>query len=109
LARLGNKYLADTQPWHVVKTDPERAGTILNIALQIAASLAIVSEPVLPFTAQKIREQLGLAQTSWADAGKADLLSPGQAIKEGALLFEKIEDAAIAAQIQKLHDAKKQN
>ncbi|KQS31456.1 methionine--tRNA ligase [Dyadobacter sp. Leaf189] len=108
LARLGNKYLADTQPWHVIKTDPERVNTILNIALQISASLAIVSEPVLPFTAAKISEQLGLKGT-WADAGKADLLTAGQPVLEAKLLFEKIEDHIIEKQVQKLHDAKRMN
>ncbi|WP_439558829.1 methionine--tRNA ligase [Dyadobacter sp.] len=108
LARLGNKYLADTQPWHVIKTDPERVNTILNIALQISASLAIVSEPVLPFTAAKISEQLGLKGT-WADAGKADLLAAGQPVLEAKLLFEKIEDHIIEKQVQKLHDAKRMN
>jgi methionyl-tRNA synthetase len=108
LARLGNKYLADTQPWHVIKTDPERVNTILNIALQISASLAIVSEPVLPFTAAKISDQLGL-KAHWQDAGKADLLASGQAISEAKLLFEKIEDHIIEKQIQKLHDAKRMN
>ncbi len=109
LARLGNKYLADTQPWHVIKTDPERVGTILNIALQIAASLAIVAEPVLPFTAEKIKTQLGLPATSWKDAGQPDLLRAGAPILEGELLFEKIEDNVINAQIQKLHAARQQN
>jgi methionyl-tRNA synthetase len=108
LARLGNKYLADTQPWHVIKTDPGRVNTILNIALQISASLAIVSEPVLPFTAAKISEQLGLKAT-WKDAGKADLLTAGQPVSEGKLLFEKIEDHIIEKQIQKLHEAKRMN
>lgn len=109
LARLGNKYLADTQPWHVIKTDPERVNTILNIALQITASLAIVSEPVIPFTAQKIINQLGVKSKTWADAGKPDLLTAGQIIGESSLLFEKIEDHIIEKQIQKLHDAKRMN
>ena len=109
LARLGNKYLADTQPWHVIKTDPERVNTILNIALQITASLAIVSEPVIPFTAQKIIDQLGVKNKTWADAGKPDLLAAGQIIGESSLLFEKIEDHIIEKQIQKLHDAKRMN
>lgn len=109
LARLGNKYLADTQPWHAIKTDLERVNTIMNIALQISASLAIVSEPVLPFTAEKIRTQLGLGSFTWADAGRSDLLKTGQTISEAALLFEKIEDHVIEKQIQKLHDAKREN
>ncbi|KAA0991439.1 methionine--tRNA ligase [Dyadobacter aurulentus] len=109
LARLGNKYLADTQPWHVIKTDPARVNTILNIALQISATLAIVSEPVLPFTAQKIREQLGFDGGLWQDAGKPDLLVAGRPVNEARLLFEKMEDSIIEKQIQKLHDARRQN
>lgn len=112
LARLGNKYLADTQPWHAIKTDPERVQTILNIALQITASLSIVSEPVMPFTAEKLRKQLGISESTpglWKNAGKADLLPVGHAIEQATLLFEKIEDTVIEKQIQKLHDAKKQN
>ncbi|WP_221390446.1 methionine--tRNA ligase [Dyadobacter sp. NIV53] len=109
LARLGNKYLADTQPWHVIKTDPDRVNTILNVALQITASLAIVSEPVIPFTAQKIITQLGVKNKTWADAGKPDLLDAGQVIEEASLLFEKIEDHVIEKQIQKLLDAKRLN
>lgn len=109
LARTGNKYLADTQPWHVIKTDPERVNTILNIALQISATLSIVSEPVLPFTSAKIQEQLGLSGKIWQDAGNADLLAAGQPVLEGKLLFEKIEDSVIEKQVQKLHDAKRLN
>jgi methionyl-tRNA synthetase len=109
LARLGNKYLADTQPWHAIKTDPERVNTILNVALQISASLAIVSEPVLPFTAEKIRTQFGMTDGNWSKAGKPDLLATGQQIKEASLLFEKIEDHVIEKQIQKLHEAKRLN
>ena len=109
LARLGNKYLAETQPWHVIKTDPERVHTILNIALQITASLAIVSEPIIPFTAQKIITQLGVKNKNWSDAGKPDLLDSGQVIAEASLLFEKIEDHVIEKQIQKLHDDRRMN
>ena len=109
LARLGNKYLAETQPWHVIKTDPERVNTILNIALQITASLAIVSEPIIPFTAQKIITQLGVKNKNWSDAGKPDLLDSGQVIAEASLLFEKIEDHVIEKQIQKLHDDRRMN
>lgn len=109
LARLGNKYLADTQPWHVIKTDPERVNTILNIALQISGALAIVSEPVLPFTAVKISQQFGMSGKTWQDAGKPDLLPTGQVIGEASLLFEKIEDHVIEKQIQKLHDARRMN
>jgi methionyl-tRNA synthetase len=112
LARLGNKYLADTQPWHVIKTDPARVETILNIALQITASLAIVSEPIMPFTAEKLRKQLGLEGgqvKKWSDAGHPDLLPTGLAIAEATLLFEKLEDPVIEKQVQKLHDAKRMN
>ncbi|MCF0050201.1 methionine--tRNA ligase [Dyadobacter sp. LJ53] len=109
LARSGNKYLAETQPWHVIKTDPERVNTILNIALQISATLSIVSEPVLPFTAVKIQEQLGMSNKTWDYAGNQDLLSPGQPVLEAKLLFEKIEDHVIEKQIQKLHEAKRMN
>lgn len=109
LARLGNKYLADTQPWHVIKTDPERVNTILNIALQISASLAIVAEPILPFTAEKLRLQFGMQDHTWTDAGRVDLLATGSLIGEANLLFEKIEDHVIEKQIQKLHDARRMN
>ncbi len=112
LARLGNKYLAETQPWQVIKTDAERVNTIMNIALQIAANLSIVSEPFLPFTAEKLQQQLGLNANDkgvWQSAGRADLLPDGAAIGEAFLLFEKIEDSVIEKQIQKLHDEKKMN
>jgi methionyl-tRNA synthetase len=109
LARSGNKYLAETQPWHVIKTDPERVNTILNVALQITAALAIVSEPVIPFTAQKIITQLGVTSKNWTDAGKPDLLAEGQMIGESSLLFEKIEDHVIEKQIEKLNNAKRIN
>ncbi|WP_149240246.1 methionine--tRNA ligase [Dyadobacter sp. 32] len=109
LARLGNKYLADTQPWHVIKTDPERVNTILNISLQISASLAIVAEPILPFTAEKLRLQFGMQDHTWTDAGRVDLLATGSLIGEANLLFEKIEDHVIERQIQKLHDARRMN
>lgn len=109
LARLGNKYLADTQPWHEIKTNPARVETILNIAAQIAGALAIVSEPILPFTARKIRTQLNLPDQKWPDAGKPDLVPAGTLLTESNLLFEKIEDSVIAAQIEKLHKAREQN
>lgn len=109
LARLGNKYLADTQPWHTIKTDPARVETILNIALQITATLTIVSEPVLPFTAEKIRKQLNMELFKWSDAGKADLLATGHFINQPELLFEKIEDSLIQQQVDKLLNAKKAN
>jgi methionyl-tRNA synthetase len=109
LARLGNKYLAETQPWHAIKTDSRRVDTIMNIALQITASLAIVAEPFLPFTAAKINTQLGAEKTTWHDAGRADLLPAGHALGDSSLLFEKIEDDVIQKQIEKLHEAKRMN
>ncbi|MDR6564768.1 MULTISPECIES: methionine--tRNA ligase [unclassified Arcicella] len=109
VARLGNKYLADTEPWKVIKTDVERTGTILNIGLQIAANLSIVAEPFLPFTAEKIRTILNTEAFGWSEAGRADLLAEGQAVTNVGLLFEKVEDATVAAQVQKLEDAKQLN
>ncbi|TDB68070.1 methionine--tRNA ligase [Arundinibacter roseus] len=114
LARLGNKYLADTQPWHAIKTDTDgttnrRVDTIMNIALQITASLAIVMEPFMPFTAAKINMQLGAQTARWEQAGTPDLLSAGHVLGESSLLFEKMEDDVIQKQIDKLHEAKRQN
>ena len=110
LARLGNKYLAETEPWKAVKTDPLRANTILNIALQISANMAIVGEPFLPFTAQKLCDQLRITdRLDWQNAGRADLLVPGHELGESALLFAKIEDDEINVQIQKLLNAKRMN
>jgi methionyl-tRNA synthetase len=109
VARLGNKYLADTEPWKVIKTDTERTGTILNIGLQIAANLSILCEPFMPFTAEKLRKILNINQLTWADAGRADLLSEGQNITNIGLLFEKVEEETVAAQVKKLEDAKQQN
>lgn len=109
VARLGNKYLAETEPWKVIKTDRERTATILNIGLQIAANLSILAEPFLPFTAEKIRQILNVEAFAWSEAGRADLLSEGQAVTNIGLLFEKVEDATVAAQVQKLADAKQQN
>ncbi len=109
LARMGNKYLADTEPWKVIKTDPERTGTILNIALNIAANLAIVSEPFLPFTAAKLVAMFGMNELSWKKAGNAELLSEGHQLGEMGLLFEKIEDEVVDKQVQKLMDTKKSN
>ena len=109
LARIGNKYLADTEPWKLAKTDMERVGTILNIALQITANLAIAFEPFLPFSSAKLRDMLKLSSWSWSNLGSIDLLETGAEISPAELLFEKIEDAAIDAQIQRLEDTKKQN
>ncbi|MCC9166052.1 methionine--tRNA ligase [Pontibacter harenae] len=109
LARLGNKYLADTEPWKLIKTDAERVKTIMNIALQISASLNILMEPFLPTAAQKLSNMLNKPIGKWAEAGAADLLSDGHVIGTPELMFEKIEDAAVDAQVQKLLDTKKAN
>jgi methionyl-tRNA synthetase len=109
LARLGNKYLADTEPWKIIKTDEERVKTILNIALQIAASLTIVAEPFLPETAQKLAAMLGIKTDEWAAAGAPDYLIPDHQVGEAALLFQKIEDDTVQTQVQKLLDTKKEN
>lgn len=109
LARLGNKYLADSEPWKIHKTDPERVKTIINIALQITANLTIVLEPFLPFSMQKLRELLNVDGFSWADSGRDDLLTNGHKINQALLLFEKIEDAAIEKQIEKLNASRKAN
>jgi methionyl-tRNA synthetase len=108
-ARLGNKYLADTEPWKEIKTDPERTKTILNIALNIAANLTIVSEPFLPFTAAKLAEMFGMEQLTWAQAGNGQLLIAGKTLGPMGLLFEKIADETVEKQVQKLLDAKKMN
>ncbi len=108
LARLGNKYLAETEPWKLAKTDMQRVGTILNIALQIAANLAIVSEPFLPFSSRKLKEMLALADFTWVQTGSADLLHHGHQLGDAKLLFEKIEDDVIEVQIKKLMDTKKE-
>lgn len=109
LARIGNKYLADTEPWKLAKTDMERTATILHIGLQIAANLAIAFEPFLPFSSEKLRRMLNLADFSWEQLGRIDLLKTGARLGEVQLLFDKIEDAAIDAQLQKLAESKKQN
>ena len=110
-ARLGNKYLTETEPWKVIKTDTDRTATILNVVLQITANLSILAEPFLPFTAQKLRAMLHLPEVkaNWQNAGNFNLLSDGQGIENQGLLFEKIEDSVIQQQVQKLHDAKKMN
>jgi methionyl-tRNA synthetase len=109
LARTGNKYLADTEPWKAIKSDRERVKTILNVALQLSAGLAVVMEPFMPFTAQKLRSILNAdgATLRWDALGSDALLPPGHQLGEPALLFEKIEDCAIEAQLQKLEEMKK--
>ena len=109
LARIGNKYLADTEPWKVAKTDMERTATILNIGLQTTANLAIAFEPFLPFTSDKIKKMINKDDLNWAELGSIDLLEAGHVINAPELLFEKIEDEEIDRQIQKLADAKKAN
>ncbi|MFN0255019.1 methionine--tRNA ligase [Pedobacter ureilyticus] len=109
VARLGNKYLADTEPWKLIKTDEDRVRTILNIALQIAANLEILIEPFLPFTADKLQKMLNYGGHIWEDAGSVSLLKRGHQINEPILLFSKIEDAEVQAQIDKLNNSKAQN
>ncbi len=106
LARLGNKYLADTEPWKLIKTDETRTATILNIALQISANLSVLSVPFLPDTSNKLKSLLNMSDFKWADAGKSDLLSGGQTVEKPTLLFEKIEDETVEVQIQKLENSK---
>ena len=101
-ARIGNKYLADTEPWKVVKTDPERVKTILNIALQITANTAIAIEPFMPFSAEKMLKMLAVEKFGWEQMGSMELIEAGHAIGEAQLLFEKIEDDVIQAQLDKL-------
>ena len=109
MARIGNKYLADTEPWKVVKNDPLRVETILNLALQFAANLSIVFEPFLPFSSADLRAMLGLQEADWTRLGDMELLPAGHPTQKPHLLFEKIEDAAVEAQVQKLIDTKKAN
>ena len=107
LARLGNKYLADTEPWKLIKTDSERVETILNISLQIAAAIGTLSEPFMPFTAEKIRGIFGLNPASWTEAGSGQLLTKRMHLSKAELLFEKIEDDVIETQVNKLLATKK--
>lgn len=109
LARIGNKYLADSEPWKVIKTDPERVKTILNLSLQLVANLAIAFEPFLPFSSEKLRGMLHIEEAQWDRLGATDLLPAGHKLGEPALLFEKIEDSVVEAQVQKLLDTKKAN
>lgn len=109
LARIGNKYLADTEPWKLAKTDMERVGTILNLALQLAANLAIAFEPFLPFSSEKLRTMLGMDSFSWNDLGSTELLAEGHQLGKAELLFEKIEDEAVDAQVEKLLATKRAN
>ena len=109
LARIGNKYIADSEPWKVVKTDPERVKTIIYISLQLTANLAIAFEPFLPFSSEKLRKMLNMESFEWNRLGRTDLLQAGHRLAKPELLFEKIEDDVIEAQVQKLLDTKKAN
>ena len=109
LARTGNKYLADTEPWKLAKTDMARVATIMNLAMQITATLAIAFEPFLPFSAEKLRNMIGLTQLDWNKLGATDIIAAGTELAKPELLFEKIEDETIEAQIKRLQDIKKAN
>lgn len=110
LARLGNKYLTDTEPWKLMKTDPERTATVLNLSLQICANLAILCQPFMPFSSEKLSRMLNLqGNFMWRDAGGVQLLSQGTQLAIPELLFEQIDDSVIEAQVNKLLDTKKQN
>ena len=109
LARIGNKYIADCEPWKVAKTDMKRVETILNISLQLVANLAIAFEPFLPFSSDRLRKMIGLDTFDWNQLGATDLLQPGHQLGEPTLLFEKIEDSVIDLQLKKLEDTKKAN
>ena len=109
LARLGNKYLAENEPWKLVKTDPIRVETIMHIALQITANLSLVLQPFLPATAEKLSKSLGFLSTNWDDAGKYDLLQAGQITTQPAILFAKIEDTTVELEVAKLESANQSN
>ena len=109
LARIGNKYLADTEPWKLAKPDMPRVATILNIALQLVANLAIAFEPFLPFSSEKLRKMLNMDTFEWEQLGRTDLLAEGHQLNKAELLFEKIEDETIQAQVDKLLATKKEN
>ena len=109
LARIGNKYITECEPWKVWKTDPKRVETILNISLQLVANLAIAFEPFLPFSSEKLRKMINMPTFEWNQLGSTDLLKAGDQLGEPELLFEKIEDEMIEKQLQKLADTKKAN
>ena len=109
LARIGNKYLADSEPWKVFKTDAKRVETILNLSLQLVASLAIAFEPFLPFSSEKLRSMINMSDLKWDNLGQTDLLAAGHELNKPELLFEKIEDEVVEAQIKKLEETKKAN
>ena len=109
LARIGNKYIADSEPWKVVKIDPERVKTVIYISLQLTANLAIAFEPFLPFSSERLRTMIDMPEFSWEDLGKTDLLAPGKRLPKPELLFTKVEDEAIEQQMKKLQDTIKAN
>ena len=109
LARIGNKYIADSEPWKVVKTDPERVKTVIYISLQLTANLAIAFEPFLPFSSERLRTMIDMPEFSWEDLGKTDLLAPGKSLPKPELLFTKVEDEAIELQMKKLQETIKAN
>ena len=109
LARIGNKYIAETEPWKLWKTDPKRVETILYISLQLVANLSIAFEPFLPFSSKKLREMINMTEYNWSELGSTDLLPAGKQLAEPELLFDKIDDEAIEAQLHKLEETKKAN
>lgn len=109
VARMGNKYLADNEPWKLIKDDPDRVGTILNISLQIAANLNVLANPFLPKTCMKLQNMLQMEGLQWQDAGSAELLTPGHQLNKAVLLFEKIEDQLVERQVEKLRTSKIEN
>ena len=109
LARIGNKYIADEEPWKVIKTDPERVKTIIYISLQLTANLAIAFEPFLPFSSKRLREMINMDTFKWEELGSTELLAPGKQLAAPSLLFEKIEDDVIQAQVDKLEATLKAN
>lgn len=109
LARIGNRYITECEPWKVWKTDPKRVETILYISLQLVANLAIAFEPFLPFSSKRLRDMINLTDYNWDQLGSIDLLKPGHQLNEPSLLFEKIEDDVIEKQLKKLEDTKKAN
>ncbi|MBR5102923.1 MAG: methionine--tRNA ligase subunit beta, partial [Muribaculaceae bacterium] len=109
LARIGNKYLADTEPWKLAKTDMPRVETIMNLALQIAANLAIAFEPFVPFSAEKLRRMLGMGNVQWNKLGDIDILAAGSMVEKPVLLFEKIEDSVVEEQVERLKRIEQEN
>lgn len=109
VARIGNKYLADCEPWKVYKEDPARVATILNLSMQLCANICVIFEPFTPFMAARLAEWLGIKELRWDMTGKFDLLKEGDAVEKPSLLFEKIEDSVVEAQIKKLEDARQKN